>query len=122
MRKLLLLALLRLVGLLGGAPGARGPARPPGVHAADLDEAAVTPNLTLAPDEAALFRQVGQIAQRVARKFGDRQNSPSELKPREAEEIVCALLNCGNLMTALADRQHPEPPRPKEPHVPPDAK
>lgn len=82
----------------------------------DID---VTPNLTLAPDEARLFRQVGAIAQRVARKFADRQNSPSTLKPREAEEVVTALLNCGNLMCGLADRQHPPTPEPKEPHAAP---
>lgn len=93
MRKLLQLLFGRSTTAVVLAPG-------------DID---VTPNLALAPDEARLFRQVGLIARRVAAKFGDRQNSPSTLKPREAEEVVTALLNAGNLMCALADRQHPLP-------------
>lgn len=36
--------------------------------------------------------------QAVAKHFGDRQNSPSTLSPREAHAIVNACLNAGNLL------------------------
>ncbi len=67
-------------------------------------------------DQAATFHSVGASAQRLARVFGDRQNSPSTLKPREAEAVVTILLNCGNLMTKLAEDQYPHlKPKPQEP-------
>lgn len=79
-------------------------------HDAAFPPTAFTPDLTLSDTEAKTFRSVGRIAQRLARHFGGRQNSESKLTPREATDVVSSLLNCGNLMVALADRQHPEPP------------
>lgn len=78
-----------------------------------LDQLTPAHTLRLTKDEADVFRRVAADAQKIARAFGDRQNSPSTLKPRDAEAIVTVCLNCGNLMSRLANDQHPVPEKPQ---------
>lgn len=62
--------------------------------------------MTTAEKVATECKTVAETCQQYARALGNHQNDKLELKARDAQKVVTALLNAGNILSAL-DRFDP---------------